>query len=329
MGSMVCPWSTQRWKRFVADTIYNHWFDRLVNGASTKSSLKFLDCNKVKINTPHHLWPTRGCGSRKRVAAGFRAKIITCSYILQSNRARFNQFAVNPACVLCDYPMEDIPHFLLECPALEKARHLHLNKICDLLEKQGLQIPTSRESKCRLLLNCGNPRSCPACHPPMMKPTEPEVTRINTQPQPASHDVTPGAIVTDPTPAFSCTQRTTTRNQPDFTPACAFNCAFNCDLNCAFRNSSSHFNPTCTSTFTHELPAFNHSCTYPHSDIGCSGRLDFTDTSTPTFRRRSPCVCSKLCDNMNILCLDLHNLHTQLLGNKDLEAPRKRRNKAP
>ena len=47
--------------------------------------------------------------------AGFKAKLMTGTYVLQSNRAKFNQYSVDPTCLLCGDDAEDMIHFLLKC----------------------------------------------------------------------------------------------------------------------------------------------------------------------------------------------------------------------
>ena len=37
------------------------------------------------------------------------------AHILQSNRAKFNQYSVYPTCLLCGEDPEDQEHFLLKC----------------------------------------------------------------------------------------------------------------------------------------------------------------------------------------------------------------------
>ena len=49
-------------------------------------------------------------------------KILTGTYILQSNRAKFNQNEVNPTCQLCQTDNETLKHFLLGCHELESVR---------------------------------------------------------------------------------------------------------------------------------------------------------------------------------------------------------------
>ena len=59
----------------------------------------------------------------------YRAKFIAGSYILHSNRARFNQFKVDPTCPLCGNDKEDMTHMLAVCTSLQHSRTRNVNKI--------------------------------------------------------------------------------------------------------------------------------------------------------------------------------------------------------
>ena len=50
--------------------------------------------------------------------AGFKAKLMTGTYVLQSNRAKFNQYSVDPTCPLCGEDTDDMIHYLLKCQSL-------------------------------------------------------------------------------------------------------------------------------------------------------------------------------------------------------------------
>ena len=47
--------------------------------------------------------------------AGIKARLMTGTYVLQSVRAKFNQYSVDPTCLLCGENPEDHGHFLLRC----------------------------------------------------------------------------------------------------------------------------------------------------------------------------------------------------------------------
>ena len=44
--------------------------------------------------------------------AGIKARLMIGTYVLQSNRAKFNQYKVDPTCTLCGDEPEDQEHFL-------------------------------------------------------------------------------------------------------------------------------------------------------------------------------------------------------------------------
>ena len=153
------PWKKSEWSAFIHRKISAYWYYKTLEEASQKSSLKYFDLSLTKPQKPHQLWPSRGCPSRVRVAASIRAKLISGSYILQSNRAAFNQNTVDKSCPLCSAPMDDLPHFLLECPATEVKRRPHMTKIQGILKKLKIKYPKTREERCHLLLNTGTPHS--------------------------------------------------------------------------------------------------------------------------------------------------------------------------
>ena len=129
LASLLSPWKKSRWKSFTQLVVSEHWLIHIRQSAGEKSSLKYLNTDHFSFKSAHHLWPNYGCSSRKRVAASFRAKFITGSYILQTNRARFNQNAVDPTCPLCHLAEEDLPHLLFNCPALQGQRDKLLTRI--------------------------------------------------------------------------------------------------------------------------------------------------------------------------------------------------------
>ena len=155
LGAMSIPWQAKRWKRYITDKIRKHWDQEIRVGAGRKSSLRWLDTRLCRPGKPHHIWPRGGCSARSRMAASYRAKMISGSYILQSNRAKFNQFQVDTTCPLCQGAVEDLPHFLVACPRLQETRERHMKKMTDLLTECGAPVPRGNEEWCFYILNCG------------------------------------------------------------------------------------------------------------------------------------------------------------------------------
>ena len=161
LSSLLAPWRKEDWKSFCKETVLSAWLQELKENAKTKSSLSLLDLQHVSFRAPHHLWPNRGASSRTRVAASYRAKFISGSYILQSNRAKFNQFTVNPTCPLCNNGNEDMTHLLLICPKLQHTRKRHLKNIKTLFHKLQIDTPTDNDKLVYTILNCGTSNFCP------------------------------------------------------------------------------------------------------------------------------------------------------------------------
>ena len=160
LGAILSPWLKSRWKAMVKTTVNSHWTALIKTAAEEKSSLKYMS-PVMDPRAAHHLWPKGGCASRKRVAASYRAKMVSGSYILQATRARFNQNRVDPTCPLCGMEPEDLPHFILTCPKLSKARNKSLPRIKHLANDLGMSLPN--DSLCRSLLNSADPDDCCAC----------------------------------------------------------------------------------------------------------------------------------------------------------------------
>ena len=65
--------------------------------------------------------------------AQVKAKLITNTYSLQSLRAKYNQHAVKPTCIICNEGDEDIEHFILKCKGLNTTRMMYLKKLQSLI----------------------------------------------------------------------------------------------------------------------------------------------------------------------------------------------------
>ena len=110
-----------------------YWVDKIKLEASEKSPLKFMNTQNYKIGEVHYLWENAGFNLMAIKKAGFKAKLMTGTYFLQSNRAKFNQYSVDPTCLLCGDATEDIIHFLFKCRCLLEPRDQFMEKISSIL----------------------------------------------------------------------------------------------------------------------------------------------------------------------------------------------------
>lgn len=116
------------WKRQVNKQINNHWVGFVRDRASLYTSLQYLVVDNYACGKSHHL--LKSCRNAREIhRTHTKLKLATGTYILQTNRAAFNQNMVDPTCLLCKGAEETLQHFLLDCPVLAVIR----KPIMDLL----------------------------------------------------------------------------------------------------------------------------------------------------------------------------------------------------
>ncbi len=84
------------------------------------------------MGTPHPIWGTVRDNVHDSRRAQLKCRILTGTYNLQSNRAVFNQYRVDPTCKLCDEQPETRQHFLAECEALAPERDRFRHQISQI-----------------------------------------------------------------------------------------------------------------------------------------------------------------------------------------------------
>ena len=85
-------------------------------------SLRFPNVNNFKSAARHPQITSLG-NVREVPRIRTKLKLVTSTYILQVNRASFNQNQVNPTSLLCHQGDESLEHFLLKCSALAGVRN--------------------------------------------------------------------------------------------------------------------------------------------------------------------------------------------------------------
>ena len=81
-----------------------------------------------------------------------RLKMVTGVYVLQVNRATFNQNQIDATCQLCHQADETIDHFLLDCSCLEQTRQPALGSIIDIANSLSIS-PDERTNLLQLILD--------------------------------------------------------------------------------------------------------------------------------------------------------------------------------
>ena len=80
-----------------------------------------------------------------------KLKLVTGVYVLQVNRAHFNQNIIDSRCQLCFHANETVAHFLLDCPMLDPVRRPALDAITRIVRE--LHCPMDYNNLLQLILD--------------------------------------------------------------------------------------------------------------------------------------------------------------------------------
>ena len=94
----------------------------IVAEARLKSTLRYLNLENFQIGQVHKLWSRVKYNQHSVIKDFVHFKLSVVTYILQCNKARFNQFQVSKLCPLCNLEPESLEHFLLRCSELQRVR---------------------------------------------------------------------------------------------------------------------------------------------------------------------------------------------------------------
>ena len=123
------PPSKTEWKRLLNDAVNSATEATWKQDIEEKSSLKYVNTDLLKVGKSHHVWSTTRNSIHDSRRAQIKSKLLTGTYILQGNRAAFNQYQVNSTCKLCSAAPETRQHFISECDFLEKERTDYIEKL--------------------------------------------------------------------------------------------------------------------------------------------------------------------------------------------------------
>ena len=143
-------------KNKVHQTIEQQWRGDI----ETKSSLNYLNPDALRAGKVHQVYAFVRNNVHDVRRAEVKARLLTGTYTLQSNRAKFNQFNVSPICQLCNKHPETREHFLTSCESLKNIRTLYINKIRSLLDhsSSNINILLDDPANCtQLLLDSSHP----------------------------------------------------------------------------------------------------------------------------------------------------------------------------
>ena len=148
------PPRKETWKRTVNKQVNGYWSDRIRSNALLYSSLHYLQVADYQYGKRHPVLQTIG-NAREIPRIAIKLKLVTGMYILQTNRAAFNQNQIKSTCLLCNTEDETMEHFLLSCTALHSVRQPILDIIKESLTTlHEAQLVRTTSDLLQIVLDC-------------------------------------------------------------------------------------------------------------------------------------------------------------------------------
>ena len=125
------PPSKSEWKDLLNKSVNSVIEKKWRNEIEQKSSLKYVNPEVIKVSKCHPIWSTVRNSVNDSRRAQLKCKLLTGTYILQANRAVFNQYQVDPTCKLCSAAPETRQHFVAECSVFEIERNIFKQRMAN------------------------------------------------------------------------------------------------------------------------------------------------------------------------------------------------------
>ena len=103
----------------------------------SKVSLQWLNVQSLKVGQTHQVWKSISHDVRTVKRAYPKLRLLTGTYILQENRARFNQYTFRDGCLLCGAGAETRTHFIAGCSRLEPIRVNFKEQLTTILSRKN------------------------------------------------------------------------------------------------------------------------------------------------------------------------------------------------
>lgn len=159
--SLPLPWdllesppTKSGWKRTVKQRVEAYWAEVFQSRATLYPSLGYLNCKSYKPGVrPTVIQDPSGVKDVPRIHT--KTRLLTGTYILQTNRASFNQNQIDPVCLLCKKENETLEHFILHCDALEHIKSPIISDIQKICNETGVISDLNNSNNMlQLILDC-------------------------------------------------------------------------------------------------------------------------------------------------------------------------------
>ena len=125
------PLPKSQWKSLITKHVHQYWKNAIEENMLLYTSLKYLDSN-YNIGRIHPLLKSQSANIQDIRRIPTRLKIVTGTYILQTNRAVYSTHLISATCNLCRNADETLQHFVLCCEALQDIREPLIKRIIDV-----------------------------------------------------------------------------------------------------------------------------------------------------------------------------------------------------
>ena len=128
--------SKDKWKNTVYSAVHKYWNEALIEDCTGKSTISGCNFHILSIGKQHTIWKSLACNTRDVRRGAVKVRLLTGTYIVQSTVSRFNQYQVDPTCLLCRSAPEDYLHMIVECGALLKYRKDYMCTLKSIIDSE-------------------------------------------------------------------------------------------------------------------------------------------------------------------------------------------------
>ncbi len=111
----------------------DYWENTWRQELATQSTMKYLQVQHPVVDNPHNLWKSTRPRQHEVQHAEIKARLITGTFILQSNAMKYNKSEVSATCKLCGVDYETREHLLGRCSALSQLREENFTRLRAIL----------------------------------------------------------------------------------------------------------------------------------------------------------------------------------------------------
>lgn len=121
---LTSPLKKDRFKKMIKSRVIDYWEKTLRAEAEPLLSLTYLKPSFMSLTKTHPLWSTAGCSPSKVAMATIQARMVSGRYRTEYLCRHWSSNKTG-VCLLseqCKTTIEDLPHILCHCPALQHTR---------------------------------------------------------------------------------------------------------------------------------------------------------------------------------------------------------------